>query len=215
MVNKKTIIAGIFVAFAILAISLYVGQSTQAPESSTPNAKAPPTMSNETLSTISLETALTQSPEDIQTLELSESDGSIVCDKPPKDNKYGGISGSVDKPPRGTTITEPQTGNRVTATGACGTYWYIAGWWFNASEMVNLPSDTIMYGTSPYTTSGGPGGSTQPSVEATPGDDGSDEGNPGDGDGNNDPIVPVPEVATLTLVTVGLFVFVAWRIKRK
>lgn len=220
MVNKKTIIAGFFLAFAILAISIYAGQSTQASESPTPNAKAPPT--------VPLETPSTQSQADVQTLELSESNDNVVCDQPPKDNKYGGISGSENKPPKGTTIVEPKTGNRVTATGTCGTYWYIAGWWFTASEMANLPSDTLMYGTSPYITSGGPGGSAPSNVETAPagsnnpgdgntvpGDDNVGSGDDNEEPGDDNPVVPVSEVATFVLVALGIFGFVAWRKTRK
>lgn len=236
MVNRKTIIVGLFVTFAILVISAYAGYLTQAPESSDSNIKSLPEISSEVPSIISLEAPSTQSGADIQTPELSESGDDVVCDQPPKDNKYGGISGSENKPPKGTTITEPKTGSRTTATGICGTYQYIAGWWFTASEIAKLPYDTIMYGTSPYTTSGGPGGNVQSST-TTPGGDNSgddnsgddntgddrpDEVNPrpgsddnGDGNGDDDPVVPIPEVATFVLVVLGVFVFVAWRKTRK
>lgn len=221
MVNKKTIITGIFVAFVMLVISLYTGQLTQTSESSVPNVKAPPTTSSDTLSSVSIEAVSIQPREDIQTLELSENDGNVVCDKPSKDAKYGGISGSADNPPRGTTVVESKTDNRITATGTCGTYWYISGWWFSASEIANLPSDTIMYGVSPYAMSEGSGRPAgrgeQPSVGTTPGGDGSDKDNADDGDGNgngdDEPVVPVPEVATVALVIVGLLVFVAWNKK--
>lgn len=200
MVNKNTIIVGFIVAFAILTISIFAGQSTQTSEISTPNAKAPPT--------ISVDEQSVQSKVYTQTPESSESGDNIVCDQPPKDNKYGGISGSADKPPKGTTITETKTDNRITATGTCGTYWYIAGWWFTSSEIANLPYDTIMYGISPYTTSGGPGGSSQSPVDNNTGDD-------NEGPGDDNPIVPIPEVDTFVLVALGIFGFVAWGKTRK
>lgn len=193
MVNKKTIITGFFVVFAIMTIALYAEHPTQASESYIPNVKSPPK--------ISLEVAPDFQQEGIQELGLPESDNNVVCDKPPRDNKYGGISGSDNNPPNGTIVTGSEN-DMITASGTCGKYWYISGWWFNASEMTNLPSDTIMYGISPYVSLEGSGKGV-PREESSQSDVG------------DDPVVPVPEVATLALVTVGIFGFVTWRIRRK
>lgn len=172
MTNDRAILAGIFTIFVMFVISIYAGQPVQALE-------------------------------DAQISELSVGTSNIICDQPPRDNLYGGIGRSESNPPNGTTINQILTNEsgRTTATGVCGTYHYISGWWFNTTEMANLPYDTIMYGASPYTASGGPGGDTQPGGEAR-----HEEENP---------VVPVPEVATIILVTLGIFGLVIWRKKRK
>lgn len=67
--------------------------------------------------------------------------------------KYGGISSSVDNPPIGTTIDKnlSEYYNSPVATGNGNTYWFIGGWgWFNQTEMMNLPSKSLMYDISPY-----------------------------------------------------------------
>jgi len=71
---------------------------------------------------------------------------------------YGGIPGN--KPPEGTIIDANLTGyyGVPTATGDGKTYWFIGGWgWFNESEMMNLPSDSLMYDISPYAINSGGG----------------------------------------------------------
>jgi hypothetical protein len=70
---------------------------------------------------------------------------------------YGGIGGNITTPPRGSHIDVNLSHyyNSPTAVGNGQTYWYIAGFWFNQTEMLNLPSDSIMYGESPYTMSEG------------------------------------------------------------
>lgn len=81
--------------------------------------------------------------------------------------KYGGIPASVDNPPIGTTIDKnlSEYYNRTVATGEGNAYWFIGGWgWFNQTEMMNLPSASLMYDISPYDCSAeghcGTGGST-------------------------------------------------------
>jgi len=66
---------------------------------------------------------------------------------------YGGIARNASNPPDGTTINfELSNYYKVpTATGNNQVYWHIGGWgWFNESEMMNLPSNSLMYGISPY-----------------------------------------------------------------
>lgn len=78
---------------------------------------------------------------------------------------YGGIPGTADKPLVGTVIDDNLTKyyGVPTATGDGKTYWFIGGWgWFNESEMMNLPSDSLMYDISPYAISGGSGGNGIP-----------------------------------------------------
>lgn len=73
---------------------------------------------------------------------------------------YGGIPSTVNKPPEGTIIDVNLTEyyGVPTATGDGKTYWFIGGWgWFNESEMMNLPSDSLMYDISPYAISSGGG----------------------------------------------------------
>lgn len=73
---------------------------------------------------------------------------------------YGGIPGTEDKPPVGTIIDANLTKyyGVPTATGDGKTYWFIGGWgWFNESEMMNLPSDSLMYNISPYAINSGGG----------------------------------------------------------
>lgn len=200
MVNKK-IVAGLLIVLAILAVVIVASTKNQTTAPiMTPNAKEPPVEQP------------TSEQTTVQTLILSDDINSVTCQLPPAGNQYGGISGTEDNPPRGTVIDPGLTKQygRPTATGVCGTYWYIVGWWFNASEMTNLPSETLLYGVSPYAiTSGSDGGSK------------TGEGNAediNDGNGDNDdggPIVPVPEVATILLVTFGIFMFVALRKVRK
>lgn len=73
---------------------------------------------------------------------------------------YGGIPGTAGKPPVGTVVDDNLTKYyRVpTATGDGNTYWFIGGWgWFNESEMMSLPSDSLMYDISPYAINSGGG----------------------------------------------------------
>ncbi len=67
--------------------------------------------------------------------------------------KYGGIASSVNNTPNGTIIDVnlSEYYKTPTATGDGHTYWFIGGWgWFNESEMMKLPSNTLMYDMSPY-----------------------------------------------------------------
>lgn len=104
----------------------------------------------------------------------------ITCQRP-SNNVYGGINRAGNNPPDGTVIDKDLTKyyGRLTATGVCGTYRYISGWWFDEAEMEKLPFKSIMYGESPYVT-----------------DEGSDI---------QEPIAPVPESSTLILTTLGIF----------
>lgn len=218
MVNKKTIVAGLLIVFAIMAVVVvaYTKNPTVVQDVAIPNAKAPPSTSEEIVS---------------QTLKLSDvidstggADG-VTCQQPPKDNEYGGISGKENISPIGTVIDPDLTKQygKPTATGVCGTYWYIVGWWFNASEMAKLPSETILYGVSPYAiTRGGsdgeerPGTGTQSGTDNEESDDGdSDNGIDGDDSGDDNPVMPVPEIATVLLVAFGIFMFTAWKKVRK
>lgn len=105
----------------------------------------------------------------------------ITCQRS-SNNVYGGINRAENNPPNGTVIDKDLTKyyGRLTATGVCGTYWYISGWWFNEkTEIGRLPFKSIMYGESPYVT-----------------DEGSDM---------QEPIAPVPENSTLVLTALGIF----------
>lgn len=105
----------------------------------------------------------------------------ITCQKPDEDMFYGGIARNESDSPNGTSIDQnfSKYYNIPTATGICGTYWYIAGWWFNESEMVKLPSESIMYKMSPYAIT--------------------------DGDGNiQTPIAPIPEMPNTILIILGI-----------
>lgn len=128
-------------------------------------------------------------------LTLFDDTNSVTCQQSPAGNQYGGIGGAENNPPKGTAISQESTiqYGRPTATGICGSYWYIAGWWFNTSEMAKLPSETILYGMSPYAIT-----------------DGSDGTNARTEDDDNRPIAPVPEVATIVLVVFGLFAILSW-----
>lgn len=214
MVNKK-IVASLLIVLAILAV--VVVASTKNPATApitTPNAKEPPVGQP-----IPEQTT-------VPTLILSDDINSVTCQQPPTGNQYGGISGTENNPPKGTVIDQGLTKQygRPTAAGVCGTYWYIVGWWFNASEMANLPSETLLYGVSPYAITSGSDGGSKPGEgtlsgfgEGTqPGDGNAEDRNDGNGDNDDGgPIVPVPEVATILLVTFGIFMFVALRKVRK
>ena len=115
----------------------------------------------------------------IQETPLITADG---CQKP-SNGTYGGISRNESNPPEGTEISKELTEyyGRTTATGECGTYQYVSGWWFSDSEMEKLPLESIMYGTSPYAISSG--SSTK----------------------HMGPIAPVPEPDTIILVSIGIF----------
>lgn len=189
MVKSKTIVVGLLIVFAILAV--VVVASTRNPTTTdvaTSNGKAPP------------ETQLASEQTSVQTLTLSDGTDtdSVTCQQPPKGNEYGGISGVESNPPRGTAIDQGLTTQygEPTATGVCGTYWYIAGWWFNASEMAKLPSETLLYKVSPYAMAGGSDDSSS---------DNEDE----------KPVIPIPEVATIFMVAFGIFAFVVWNKTRK
>jgi len=72
---------------------------------------------------------------------------------PANQNFYGGIAGTPDNPPAGTQIDANLTKyyGVPTATGDGKAYWFIGGWgWFNESEMMSLPSASLMYDLSPY-----------------------------------------------------------------
>ena len=194
MTNKKTIV-GVLTIITILAI--VVVASTKNPDTiqdmTTPNAKAPPDIQS--------------TSGQVTVPALSMGTDTVTCQQPPKGSEYGGINGNENNPPKGTTISPELTiqYGRPTAIGVCGTYWYIVGWWFNASEMAKLPSESLLYGVSPYaiTTSDG----------SMQGSDGTDDGT-GGGDGEQ-PVIPVPEVATVIFVAFGIFVFVAWKKVKK
>ena len=116
-------------------------------------------------------------------------------------NLYGGISGSADHPPFGTVIDHNLTKyyGTPTAIGNGMTYWYVGGWWFNLTEMLNLPV-VSQQGVSPYdcgaTNSCGSGG-IGPQLDP--------------------PIPPTPELGTYVLASIGiigLFAFVKLRRKQ-
>ncbi len=186
MVKNKTIVIGLIIVFALAII---VVASTKNPtDVATPNAKAPP----EVLSASEQPT--------VQTLTLSEDTDSVTCQQPPKGNdEYGGISGTESNPPKGTIIDSELSVKygRPTAVGVCGTYWHIVGWWFNASEMAKLPSETLLYGVSPYAITGG-----------------SDDGGDVADDDDDRPVIPVPEVATIVMVAFGMLALIVWHKKK-
>lgn len=157
MTNNRSTLVSIFTIFVMLTISIYTVQPVQALEGD-------------------------------QISELSNGTENVICDQPPSDNLYGGIGRSEYNPPNGTTINQSLTNEsgRTTATGVCGTYRYISGWWFNTTEMTKLPYDTIMYGTSPYAIISGDGNN-------------GNDGNDGEG-----PIVPIPEMLNSTSITFGI-----------
>ncbi len=188
MVNKK-IVVGLLIVFAILAVVVVASTKnhTTVPEITAQNAKILPVeqpVSDQTTDPV---------------LTLSDDTNSVTCQQSPAGNQYGGIAGAENNPPKGTAISQELTFQygRPTVTGICGTYWYIAGWWFNTSEMARLPSETILYGMSPYA--------------ITEGTDGGTNGDNEDGG----PIVPVPEVATILLVIFGIFMFIVLKKVRK
>lgn len=129
--------------------------------------------------------------------EIPQVQGLAKCQMPDKDMYYGGIGGSENNFPKGISIDQDLTKryNMPVATGDCGTYWYIAGWWFNESEMMRLPSESIMYKMSPYASNGSGGGSA--------------------GYDSQMPIAPVPEKSTTILVTLGIFMLVALKSQGK
>lgn len=107
------------------------------------------------------------------------------------ENYYGGIASSMDKPPIGTTIDANLTTyyGTPTATGNGLTYWYIGGYWFNQTEMINLPIGSVQYRQSPYACcdNGGGGGSAT---------------------------IPVPVNPLVIIGFVGVAAFVVWRNKK-
>lgn len=184
MIDKK-IVAGLLIVFAILAVVVVASTKnpTTASDITAPNAKLPveqPALEQTTAPVLTL-------PDDIN---------SVTCQQSPAGNQYGGIGGTENNPPKGTAISQELTTQygKPTATGICGTYWYIVGWWFNASEMVKLPSETLLYGISPYAITEGSDG-----IRAS-GDDEEDK-----------PVIPVPEIATFILVTFGLIAILSWK----
>lgn len=128
-------------------------------------------------------------------------------------NLYGGISSSADHPPFGTVIDHNLTKyyGTPTATGNGTTYWYVAGWWFNLTEMMNLPPRDI--GASPYDCSATNScGSGIGGIQGTQGTTQGTQGFKGD-----PPIPPTPEMGTYVLASVGivgLFAFVKLRRKQ-
>lgn len=78
-----------------------------------------------------------------QSVQTMPDTNNVICQKP-INSEYGGIAGSENSPPNGTIVIKNYYGD-ILATGICGMYWNIAGWWFNESEMMNLPSESVMY----------------------------------------------------------------------
>lgn len=178
MVNKKRIAIVILLISAAILIGYTEKRLVAMPEISSANVGEP------------IEIPQTTSQE---LPEIYAAEDEIVCDIS-SNKEYGGIGGSVDIPPNGTTIDQSLTDyyGRPTTTGICGTYWYVAGWWFNDTEMHNLPYESIMYGMSPYAITTGGRSSGTSNIE----------------DG---PIAPVPEIASIVLVASGVSIFLIWR----
>ena len=68
-------------------------------------------------------------------------------------NIWGGIALSAKTPPPGTAINDNLSlyYGKPTATGDNKVYWHIGGYgWFNQTEMLNLPSVSLIYDISPY-----------------------------------------------------------------
>lgn len=76
--------------------------------------------------------------------------------------EYGGFSGDVNHHPSGTVISDELTDFYkvpVCVNESTGeVFWHKAGVWYNHTEMMDLPSETHLYGTSPYALGGGNGG---------------------------------------------------------
>lgn len=104
---------------------------------------------------------------------------------------WGGISSPNDIPPNGTTINVNLTTyyNTPTATGNGFTYWYIGGFWFNQTEMINLPVCSVQYRESPYACDSG-------------------------GHSGGQPVIPVPVNPLVIIGFVGVVGFVVWRRKK-
>ena len=104
------------------------------------------------------------------------------------ENHYGGIASSVNKTPIGTTINANLTAyyNIPTATGNGSTYFYIGGYWFNQTEMINLPAGVVQYGQSPYACCDSSGSS----------------------------VIPAPVNPLVIVGFVGVVIFFVWRRKK-
>jgi len=196
--NKKVVIAAFIIAMAmIIYVSGIYGY--------TPGYKDPPEVPK-----VEQTVTSTPVPTEIPTLRLEENTNIVVNQPKLSSDCYGGIGGSENNPPRGTTIDDSLTKyyGKPAATGNDETYIYISGWWFNLTQVAKLPSESLMYGMSPCAiTSGGSG-------EPISGD----SGNSGDNEDSGDidqPINPVPELSTMALVLVGLIgLFVIYRKKK-
>ena len=75
--------------------------------------------------------------------------------------EFGGFSGDVDHHPPGTMISDDLSefyGTPVCINEVSGeVFWHKAGVWYNQTEMMELPSETHLYGASPYALGGGDG----------------------------------------------------------
>lgn len=138
-----------------------------------------------------MQPTITNTPVQDQTeLYLEEVDTNTVQLKLSSDC-YGGIGGTENNPPQGTVIDENLTKyyGKTAAKGNGETYIYISGWWFNLTQMMKLPSESVMYGVSPCAITAG------------------SEENRGGSGGDNDiepPINPIPEVSTFVLISAGI-----------
>lgn len=91
-------------------------------------------------------------------LIVSSTSAAIAAESgnPAKVGTYGGISNSATNPPENTEINADLSAyyGVPVATGDNGlAYWYYVGKWYSREEVLNLPSETIMYGVSPDETS--------------------------------------------------------------
>jgi len=190
--NKKIVLAVFIIAIAMAMIVYVSGNSGYEP-----GKKDPPEVQK--VEQVAVGNSI---PTDVPTLSLEENTGAIVTKPKISSDCYGGIGGSENNPPQGTTIDESLTQyyGKPTATGDGETYIHISGWWFNLTQVAKLPSESLMYGMSPCAiTSGG----------------GSEESRNGDDGDIDPPINPIPEMSTMALVLAGLIgLFAIYRKKK-
>lgn len=182
--NKKIVLAVFIIAMATIVyasgyITGYGPKNNDPPE--LPELPKVETMQSTVTDTPGL---------DQDEMYLEEGDQNIARLKLTSDC-YGGIGGTENNPPQGAIIDDSLTKyyGKTTAKGNGETYIYISGWWFNTTQMMKLPPESIMYGVSPCAITSG------------------SEENRGDGEDDGDvepPIAPIPEMSTIALVSTGI-----------
>jgi hypothetical protein len=209
--KNKIVVVGIIIFAILLAVAAAMSWKPATGTDRVIDIKSPPEI-------LPVQESAPQVPESVNTIDLSAND-EIVCDHPSKDSKYGGISGSENKPPKGTEISKELTekNGRPMATGVCGTYQYIVGWWFTESEIYKLPYETLIYGISPYAIGGG--GSGKSTSASSPVDTPPTQTPPVPPPAQTPPvpppvvppIVPIPEIPGALLAMFGVLGLLIWR----